>query len=229
MKKNILSGLALVAAAAAVVTGVATPAMAAPATVAVSPTGPLDRATSSVSVTVGNVPAGQGIYAMYCAQPAAGARPTACFGRGVWASTDAKMTAQGAVALTGALTLPVALQFTPQGGSAVDCEKAVCGVFVRRDHMGPTDTSLDSFAALAFVPAIKPVVTAAAEAGRVLFTVQGFNGKTIAIDFGGRALSRAITADSVKFYVGNSKQKSVLATVSDAGTQVFSQNIALKK
>ena len=116
-----------------------------------------------------------------------------------------------------------------QGGTAVDCEKTICGVFVRRDHMGPTDLSLDAFSPVAFVPAIKPVVTAAAEAGRVLFTVQGFNGRNLAIDFGGRAISRAITADSVKFYVGNSKQKSVLATISDAGTQVFSQNIALKK
>jgi hypothetical protein len=229
MKKNIISGLAVFAAAAAVVAGVSSPALAAPATIAVSPTGQLDRAVASVSVTVGNVPAGQGVYVMYCQQPAAGARPTACFGRGVWASTDAKMTAQGAVALTGALSLPVALQFTPQGGTAVDCEKTVCGVFVRRDHMGPSDLSLDAFSPIAFVPAIKPVVTAVAEAGRVLFTVQGFNGKTLAIDFGGRAISRAIIADSVKFYVGNSKQKSVLATVTDAGTQVFSQSIALKK
>lgn len=229
MKKTILATLVALTAATAVSVGAAIPANAATATVAVTPSGPLARAATTVSVRVSNVPAGQGVYLMYCASPAAGARPTACFGRGVWASSDPKMTAQGAQPLDGALSLPVAIQFTPQGSAAVDCEKAGCGVFVRRDHMGPTDFSLDAFTPLAFVPLIEAKISTEVQAGRVLFTVQGFNGKTVDVEFGGRKLSRAISADSVKFYVGNTKQKSVAVKVSAGDAQSYEAKLQLKK
>jgi hypothetical protein len=227
MKKNTL-GLAL-AAAATLVAGIAVPAHATPATVVVAPLGQLARSTQSVSVTVSNVPAGQGVYVMYCATPAAGTRPSACFGRGVWASSDSKMTAQGAVPLDSAITLPVALQFTPQGGTAVDCEKAGCGVFVRRDHLGSTDLSLDSFTPIAFAPLVAPKVQAVPEAGRVLFTVEGYNGKTVNINFGDRMVTRAITSDSVKFYLGNGKQKAASVSVSADQAEIFTAKLKLKK
>jgi len=227
MKKK-SNGLLVVAAASAIIGGLALPANAAPAAVTVSPAGPLARSASSVSVTVGNVPAGQGIYLMYCATPAAGTRPTSCFGRGVWASSDSKMTAQGAVALDGALALPIAIQFTPQGGAAVDCEKVGCGVFVRRDHMGPTDYSLDSFTALSFVPVIQPKVEVSVESGRVLFSAQGLKGKTLEVNFGARKLSRAVSSDSLKFYVGNAKAKSIDVSVSSDQSQLFAEKLKLK-
>lgn len=229
MKKIILATLVALTAATAAMVAAAVPANAAGPAVTIEPSGPLARSSVSVAVSVANVPAGQGVYLMYCATPVAGARPTACFGRGVWASSDPKMTAQGAQPLDGALSLPVAIQYTPQGSAAVDCEKAGCGVFVRRDHMGPTDFSLDSFTPLSFVPVIAPKVTTDVQSGRVLFTVQGFNGKTIDVDFGGRKLSRAIAADSVKFYVGNLKQKSVAVRISAADAQVYEAKLALKK
>ena len=229
MKKSILASLIALTAATAVAAGSAIPAHASPATLEITPTGPLARAATSVSVKVSNVPAGQGVYLMYCATPAAGARPSACFGRGVWASSDPKMTAQGAQALDVVLNLPVAIQFTPQGGSAVDCEKGGCGVFVRRDHLGPTDFSLDAFTPLAFVPLIEAKISTEVQSGRVLFIVQGFNGKTIDLDFGGRKLSRAIAADSVKFYVGNTKHKSVTVKVSAGDVQSYEAKLQLKK
>ena len=126
--KNILTlaGIAVVA-AALIATGL--PAQAADYGIVVSQTTQVARDASSLTVNVAGVPAKTGLYVMYCARGTdAQARPTQCFGRGVWISTDPTALGQGAVDANAPVTLPIALAFT-SGGATVDCEKVSCGVY----------------------------------------------------------------------------------------------------
>lgn len=225
MKKLIIT-----LAVAALAGGLAVPAHAAGVTVSVTPNQDVARTATSVGVTLSGIPAGQGVYVMYCAKSlTANVRSSSCYGTGIWASTDTNMLAQGAVATTGNLNLPVALTFTPKGGSLVNCETAGCGVFVRRDHMGPTDYSLDTFVPVSFVPLVAPKVNAVAEKGRVLVTVAGFKGQTLNIAFGMRNLTKAIATDSAKFYIGNSAAKNVNLVVTAGAVNALTQKIELVK
>ncbi len=225
MKKTLI---ALVA--TAIAASIALPAHAAGLTVSVAPTQNLDRAATSVGVSLDGIPAGEGVYVMYCAKSvSASVRPSSCYGTGIWASTDANMLKQGAVATTGTLNLPVAITFTPKGGASVNCETAGCGVFVRRDHMGPTDNSLDTFVPVSFVPLVAPNVTAVAEMGRVLVTVEGYKGQSLSVAFGSRILTKNIATDNAKFYIGNAKAKKVNLVVSAGSTSVFTQQLKLVK
>jgi putative ubiquitin-RnfH superfamily antitoxin RatB of RatAB toxin-antitoxin module len=120
--------------------------------VSVDRTANLFRAGDQVSVTVSGTPAGEGVYVMFCATPAQGARPTKCLGRGYWASTDPNMISAHALDLAQPVAVAVQESFTTQSADAVSCATSGCGIFVRRDHMDPTDKSLDTFVPLNFAP-----------------------------------------------------------------------------
>ena len=226
MNKKIIASLAIAVAAIATMSGVV-PANAAPAGVAVSQTTGVAR-TGSLTVNLSGIPAGQGVYVMFCAKSATTARPAACFGRGVWASTDTSALAQGAVSAANPIALPVAATFTPQGGTAVDCDLTSCGVFVRRDHMGPTDFSLDQFVPVAFVSAVPSKVTAVVTSGRVLVSIDGHKGQSITVTLAGRTITKQLLADQVKFFVGNGGNAKAKLIVKVAGSKLFAKALVLK-
>ena len=226
MNKKIIASLAIAVAAIATLSGVV-PANAAPAGVAVSQTTGVAR-TGSLTVNLSGIPAGQGVYVMFCAKSATTARPAACFGRGVWASTDTAALAQGAVSAANPIALPVAATFTPQGGTAVDCDLTSCGVFVRRDHMGPTDFSLDQFVPVAFVSAVPSKVTAVVTSGRVLVSIDGHKGQSITVTLAGRTITKQLLADQVKFFVGNGGNAKAKLIVKVAGSKLFAKALVLK-
>lgn len=135
------------------------------AAVAASLSKSTDLAYTGENITVTTtVPAGQGIYVRLCKSPEAGAsRPTLCYGQGSWASLDSTSLSQGAVTAANPITLAVKATFTASG-SSVDCSTGSCVVFIRRDHLGSGDLSLDmtipvSFAAMPAQVAVTPVPT----------------------------------------------------------------------
>jgi len=175
MKKNRLAILT-VTALAAVSAFAAAPAQAADFGVTADKTQHLNIAGDTVTVTLANVPAGQGVYLRLCAgtlADVAKARPVDCVGmdKTVWASTDATALAQHASDVTKPQSVPVVAQFT-SAGKAIDCTVVACGIHVRRDHLGgSTDFSLDRFIPVTFgaavetaKPVVKPVVSAKAKA-----------------------------------------------------------------
>jgi len=155
MKKYAKPALALLALAVAASTVSAMPALAAdPFSVTLSASTDLVRTGQSITATLTNVPAGEGVYVEFCAQPAtAGARPTACYGQGAWATPNSAMWPYGAVDIAAPVTVSTALTFTATDTSSVDCSAQVCGVFVRRDHLAGSDTTLDTFLPVTFAPA----------------------------------------------------------------------------
>ena len=225
MKNKVAAVLGVIVALTALT---ALPANAAASNVVVSPTTAVAR-TGTVNVTLANIPAGQGVYVMFCAKPNNAGRPTSCFGRGVWASTDTTALGQGAVSATNPISLPVAASFTPQGGSAVDCDLNVCGVFVRRDHMGPTDTSLDQFVPVAFVSAVPSSISVKATSGRILVSISGHKGQTIDVFVAGRKVSRQLLADQVSFYVGNGGNSAAKVVIKQGTSKLFNRVLSLKK
>ena len=119
-----------------------------------TPTTGLDPAGDEVSVTVTGLPDDVGVYVRLCALPESG-RPgaEACDGQGRWVRetypygpypTDGSVVKPSA----GAVTLPVAASF-----GSVDCTTVACGVHVRRDHLGASDTSYDRTIPLTFTAA----------------------------------------------------------------------------
>ena len=175
MKKNRLAILT-VTALAAVSAFAAAPAQAADFGVTADKTQHLTIAGDTVTVTLANVPAGQGVYLRLCAgtlADVAKARPVDCVGmdKTVWASTDATALAQHASDATKPQSVPVVAQFT-SAGKAIDCTVVACGLHVRRDHLGgSTDFALDRFIPVTFgvavetaKPVVKPVVSAKAKA-----------------------------------------------------------------
>ena len=169
MNKNRFASVAVVALTAVAAFASATPAQAADFSVAADKTQHLTIAGDTVTVTLANVPAGQGVYLRLCAgtlADVAKARPADCVGmdKTVWASTAASSLAQHASDATKPLQVPVVAQFT-SGDKTIDCTKVACGIHVRRDHLGgSTDFSLDRFIPLTFgaavvaKPTAKPVV-----------------------------------------------------------------------
>ena len=111
-------------------------------------------AGENLTVTLSGIPAGNGVYVRQCQQAAGSARPTLCNGMGVWASLDSGSQAQMATDASLPQTLAVAGLFT-SNSTTVDCNKVVCGVFIRRDHLGGSDLSLDTFIPLTFTTPAK--------------------------------------------------------------------------
>lgn len=145
----------VVLAAALISSGVAMPAFADGFSVSLDKTAHLVHSGDRVTVTISGLPEGEGIYVRQCAAPAVeGNRPSTCVGISdtVWTSLDSTSTNQGASPFTGTVELAVKRTFTASNATAVDCELVSCGVLVRRDHLNPTDFSLDTFVPITFAP-----------------------------------------------------------------------------
>jgi hypothetical protein len=209
MNKNRIATVA-VAALTAISALVATaPAQAADFGVTADKTQHLTIAGDVVTVTVANVPAGQGVYLRLCAgtlADVAKARPADCVGmdKTVWASTAASSLAQHASDATQPLKVPVVAQFT-SAGKTIDCTIVACGIHVRRDHLGgSTDFTLDRFIPLTFgapVPAAHPSVVA----GKVQIHVADANGQSVTFVVAGKKYVRTVNSDDYTFTVAAAK------------------------
>ena len=142
---------------AAALAAVAVISLAAPAQANTTFDATLSRSTNlaaggdTIAVTVTNLPNGSGLYVRQCvAATTAGARAGNCNGQGIWVTTTVPAGTPGTVAPGGIISLPVVASYVTSTGT-VDCTKTQCGVFVRRDHFGPTDLSLDRFIPITFV------------------------------------------------------------------------------
>lgn len=179
---------ALVAATLAMVTtGLATPAFADGFSATATKTSHLNRAGDSVPVTITGLPDGEGIYVRECVAAATpGTRPTNCAGISdtIWTSTDSTSLSQGAQAFTGSVTLPVKLTFTASNTTAVDCSAVTCGVLVRRDHLGPTDYSLDTFIPVSFAPVFGVTVSKTSDIA--------FAGETLQVNVAGLTYDQGV-------------------------------------
>jgi hypothetical protein len=209
MNKNRIATVA-VAALTAISALVATaPAQAADFGVTADKTQHLTIAGDVVTVTVANVPAGEGVYLRLCAgtlADVAKARPADCVGmdKTVWASTAASSLAQHASDATQPLKVPVVAQFT-SAGKTIDCTIVACGIHVRRDHLGgSTDFTLDRFIPLTFgapVPAAHPSVVA----GKVQIHVADANGQSVTFVVAGKKYVRTVNSDDYTFTVAAAK------------------------
>ncbi len=123
--------------------------------VTATPTTGLVRAGDTVAVSITGLAADAGVYVRLCAL-GAGGRPAAdvCDGQGRWVRetypygpfpTDGSVVKPSA----GPVTLDVRARF-----GSVDCTTVACGVHVRRDHLAPSDTSLDRAIPLTFAASI---------------------------------------------------------------------------
>ena len=183
MRKTAQTAVAALAIALAASALTAMPAQAADAfSVTLSNSTDLVRAGDNITATLANVPTGDGVYVQFCAAPAVvGGRPTACFGQGAWATPNSAMWNYGAVDIAAPVAVAVKQSFAATDTSTVNCGDVVCGVFVRRDHMGAQDLTLDTFVPVAFAPVFGVTIsktTALAYAGEnINVTVAGLTGK----------------------------------------------------
>ena len=182
MRKTTQTAVAALAIAIAASALTAMPAQAADVfSVTLSNSTDLVRAGDNITATLANVPTGEGVYVEFCAAPAVvGGRPTACFGQGAWATSNSAMFNYGAVDIAAPVGVAVKQTFDATDKSTVNCSEVVCGVFVRRDHLGAADLSLDTFVPVTFAPAFGvniSKVDALARAGESLdVTVVGLTG-----------------------------------------------------
>lgn len=119
--------------------------------VTAAPTTGLDHDGDTVAVTVTGLADDQGVYVRLCAL-GSGGRPAAdaCDGQGRWVRETypyGPYPTDGSVVKPSAG--PVSLEVRARFGS-VDCTAVACGVHVRRDHLAPSDTSLDRAIPLTF-------------------------------------------------------------------------------
>jgi hypothetical protein len=115
----------------------------------------LIAAGDTVVVSLANIPTDAGLYVRLCQGTPADAmkgRPANCFGQDAWVSTLAASKAQGAADATQPIKLAVKAQFT-SGANNVDCLTQACLIHIRRDHMAPTDFSLDRVIPVTFAAA----------------------------------------------------------------------------
>ena len=108
--------------------------------------------TDTVSVTLAGTPSGEGLYVRQCIAPVGEERPTVCDGTGSWATLPAGLpgTPDGSLQPSqGTFDFPVAQAF-----GDVDCTVVQCGIFTRRDHNDPGDTSLDRWVPITFAAGV---------------------------------------------------------------------------
>jgi hypothetical protein len=209
-----------------------TPAQAADFAVTVDKSQNLSLAGDTVTVTLANLPAGQGVYLRLCAGTVADvvkARPADCVGmdKTVWASSSPAALAQGATDASKPKAVAVVAQFT-SAGKTIDCAAVSCGIHVRRDHFGGTDFSLDRFIPVTFgAPA--PSAVAAVVAGKVQIQVANAKGQKVTFVVAGKKYVRAINTDNYTFTVAAAKgAKSVKAAAVLASRSIGSATLALK-
>lgn len=153
---------AITATALVLATAIAGPAQAADFSVSADKSTNLIAAGDTVVVSLANIPTDAGLYVRLCQGTPADAmkgRPANCFGQGAWVSTLAASKAQGAADATQPIKLAVKAQFT-SGANNVDCLTQACLIHIRRDHMAPTDFSLDRVIPVTFVAEAAPAPVA---------------------------------------------------------------------
>jgi hypothetical protein len=231
MNKNRLSAIAACFLTASLAL-TASPAQAADFSVTADKTQNLAVAGDTVTVSLANLPAGQGVYLRLCAgtlADVAKARPAECVGmdKTVWASSASAALAQGATDSSKPKAVSVVSQFTA-GGKSIDCQAVACGIHVRRDHFGGTDFSLDRFIPVTFGAPV-PSAAAAVVAGKVQFQVSNAKGQKVTFVVGGKKYVRAINSDAYIFSVAATKgTKSVKASAVLASRSIGSATLALK-
>jgi hypothetical protein len=193
--------------------------------VQVSKTAAISYAGENLKVNVLGLTGTQGVYVRLCKAGATGERPAICDGLGVWASLSSAQQGFGAVNAASELTLAAKSKFG-SGVAAVDCTKTSCVVFVRRDHLGGPDLSLDRVIPLTFNAPPAPVISArAGKSGTsFVFVIKNAKAKSIKVIVGTSVKTVKPTSDSytVKISVGKNKGKNTALKVT-YGTKVLTK------
>jgi hypothetical protein len=214
MKKTRISSVAVAALTAIVALTAVTPAQAADFAVTADKSKNLVAAGDTVTVTLANLPTGQGVYLRLCAgtlAEVAKARPADCVGmdKTVWASSLAAALRQGATEAAEPKAVSVVAQFS-SAGKTIDCAVVACGIHVRRDHFGGTDFSLDRFIPVTFAAAapaapIAPTAVASVAAGKVKIQVANAKGQKVTFVVGSKKYVRTLNSDAYTFTAAAAK------------------------
>lgn len=186
----------------------------------------LIAAGDTVTVTLNDIPADQGVYVRLCKGTLAEvsqARPTQCFGQGAWVSMSTAQQAYGA----GNAALPVSLAVQAQFDS-VDCQVDACGIHIRRDHNGgSSDYSLDRFIPVTFASTSVAVPVAHNSVSRsgkkIEFTIVNNKGKTLTLWVGARRVVKKVTSNNFKISVTAASKGWFTAVAYIGGTKVLSK------
>jgi hypothetical protein len=214
MNKTRISSIAIAALTAVAALGASTPAQAADFSVTADKSKNLVAAGDTVTVTLANLPTGQGVYLRLCAgtlADVAKARPADCVGmdKTVWASSLAAALRQGATEAAEPKAVSVVAQFT-SAGKTIDCAVVACGIHVRRDHFGGTDFSLDRFIPVTFAAAAPtapaaPTAVASIAAGKVKIQVANAKGQKVTFVVGNKKYVRTVNSDAYTFTAAAAK------------------------
>jgi hypothetical protein len=214
MNKKRISSVAVAALTAIVALTSVTPAQAADFAVTADKSKNLVAAGDTVTVTLANLPTGQGVYLRLCAgtlAEVAKARPADCVGmdKTVWASSLAAALRQGATEAAEPKAVSVVAQFS-SAGKTIDCAVVACGIHVRRDHFGGTDFSLDRFIPVTFAAAapaapIAPTAVASVAAGKVKIQVANAKGQKVTFVVGSKKYVRTLNSDAYTFTAAAAK------------------------
>ncbi len=188
----------LVAMATLTLIGTSVPALADGLTVSVDKAAGLSTPEATLKVSVSGIPQDQGIYLMLCEGEAAAPRPTNCSAaHQAWLTTAASSIRMGATAALPINDFKIASSFSTRAGVAVDCTTSKCGVFVRRDHFGSADVTLDRFIPISFA-APRPEVSALIGTfeKRIAVRIYGAAGQTATIKVGGRWVKVTLTENN---------------------------------
>lgn len=188
----------------------ALPAQATGFSVSVDKTSNLVATADNVSVSLANVPSGEGVYVMFCATPATGQRPTDCQDTSAWATPDSSMWPYGGVDIAAPVAMPVEANF-----GSTNCAVVGCGIFVRRDHLDPTDYSLDTFVPVSFAVPVTATAVVSPVGNKIKVVVTGAKGLTVKVVIAGKTFKvhpktrvatfgfdRPVKAGKAKVYVG---------------------------
>jgi hypothetical protein len=238
MNKTRNSAMAIAALAAVVALSASTPAQAADFSVTADKSKSLVAAGDTVTVTLANLPTGQGVYLRLCAgtlADVAKARPADCVGmdKTVWASSLAAALRQGATDAAEPKAVAVVAQFT-SAGKTIDCAVVACGIHVRRDHFGGTDFSLDRFIPVTFAAAAPtapsaPTAVASVAAGKVKIQVANAKGQKVTFVVGNKKYVRTVNSDAYTFTTKAAKgAKAVKVNAVLASRSIGSAQLNLK-
>lgn len=238
MNKFRISSMAIAALTAVAALGASTPAQAADFSVTADKSKNLVAAGDTVTVTLANLPTGQGVYLRLCAgtlADVAKARPADCVGmdKTVWASSLAAALRQGATDAAEPKAVAVVAQFT-SAGKTIDCAVVACGIHVRRDHFGGTDFSLDRFIPVTFAAAAPtapaaPTAVASVAAGKVQIQVANAKGKSVTFVVGNKKYVRTVNSDAYTFTTAAAKgAKTVKVSAVLASRSIGSAQLNLK-
>ena len=180
--------------------------------VTVSKTTDLIPAGENLIVNLTGLVYNQGVYVRECARTLDGSRPTDCDGLGVWASLDPAQLALHATNAATPITLPVKSTFVT-GVKTVDCSKSGCDVFVRRDHMGSGDTTLDRLIPLTFKVMTVPSGTVRKLKSNFVLEIKNAKGSTLQVRIGNKSSILKPTKDDFRFRVPVGKNAGKLITI----------------